>query len=115
MPQLVNLGTELVRINPAKNTIEVSHNGGRSWVVRYNGNSYGTFRDLLPYGSELLACTDKGLYVSTNQGRSFVIRCNNTSSYGDFLNLQDGGTELLANTSKGLYYSRNAGRGWVKR
>jgi len=114
MPQLINLGAEMLRINTARNTIEFSQNAGRSWTVRYNGNSYGTFRDLLPYGNELLACTSKGLYVSTNQGRSFVVRCNN-SSYGDFLNLQDAGTELLANTSKGLYYSRNAGRGWVKR
>jgi len=114
MPQLIKIGTELLRINPAKNTIEYSQNGGRSWTVRYNGSSYGTFRDLLPYGNELLACTSKGLYVSTNQGRSFVVRCNN-SSYGEFLNLQDAGTELLANTTKGLYYSRNAGRSWVKR
>jgi len=114
MPLLINLGTELLRINTAKNAVEFSQNGGRSWTVRYSGNSYGTFRDLLPYGNELLACTDRGIYVSTNQGRSFVVRCNNTS-YGDFLNLQDAGSELLANTTKGLYYSRNAGRSWVRR
>jgi len=114
MPLLINLGAELLRINTAKNAIEVSQNQGRSWIVRCNNASYGIFRDLLPYGSEVLACTSKGIYVSTNQGRSFVVRCNN-SSYGDFLNLQDSGSELLANTSKGLYYSRNAGRSWVKR
>ena len=115
MPQIVNLGRELVRINPAKNGIEYSQNRGRSWVMRCSNSSYGTFRDLLVYGRELLACTSKGLYVSTNEGRSFSPRCTNTSSYGDFLNLQDAGTELLANTSKGLYYSRNEGRSWVKR
>ena len=115
MPQIVNLRRELVRINPAKNSIEYSQNGGRSWVMRCSNCSYGTFRDLLVYGHELLACTSKGLYVSTNEGRSFVPRCTNTSSYGDFLNLQDAGTELLANTSKGLYYSRNEGRSWVRR
>ena len=114
MPQIVNLGKELVRINTQKNSIEYSQNGGRSWVMRFSNNSYGTFRDLLMYGRELLACTSKGLYVSTNDGRSFSPRCMN-NSYGDFLNLQDAGTELLANTSKGLYYSRNEGRSWVKR
>ena len=82
--------------------------------MRCSNGSYGTFRDLLVYGRELLACTSKGLYVSTNDGRSFSPRCMN-NSYGDFLNLQDAGTELLANTSKGLYYSRNEGRSWVKR
>ena len=114
MPQIVNLGKELVRINTQKNTIEYSQNGGRNWVMRFSNNSYGTFRDLLVYGRELLACTSKGLYVSTNDGRSFSPRCMN-NSYGDFLNLQDAGTELLANTSKGLYYSRNEGRSWVRR
>lgn len=115
MPQLINIEKELLRINTAKNTIEYSQNGGRSWVVRCNNTSYGTFIDLLQYGREILACTSKGLYASQNEGRSFSPRCNNTSSYGDFLSLQQNGSELLANTSKGLYYSRNEGRSWVKR
>lgn len=115
MPQLINLGREFIRINTAKNTIEYSQNGGRSWVTRCNSTSYGSFIDLLPFGHEILACTSKGLYASQNQGRSFMPRCTNTSSYGGFLNLQENGSELLANTSKGLYYSRNEGRSWVKR
>lgn len=116
MPQLINIGKELLRINTAKNTIEYSQNGGRSWVTRCsNSLSYGTFIDLLQHGREILSCTSKGLYVSQNDGRSFMPRCTNTSSYGDFLNLQENGSELLANTSKGLYYSRNDGGSWVRR
>ena len=114
MPQIVNLGRELVRINVQKNSVECSQNGGRSWVTRCSNASYGTFRDLLVYGNELLACTSKGVYVSTNEGRSFAPRCTN-NSYGEFLNLQESGSELLANTTKGLYYSRNGGRSWVRR
>ena len=114
MPQIVNLGRELLRINVQKNSVEYSQNGGRSWVTRCSNASYGTFRDLLIYGNELLACTSKGVYVSTNEGRSFAPRCTN-SSYGEFLNLQESGSELLANTTKGLYYSRNGGRSWVRR
>ena len=34
MPQIVNLGKELVRINTQKNTVEYSQNEGRSWVKR---------------------------------------------------------------------------------
>ena len=114
MPQIVNLGRELLRINVQKNSVECSQNGGRSWVTRCSNASYGIFRDLLVYGNELLACTSKGVYVSTNDGRSFAPRCTN-SSYGEFLNLQESGSELLANTTKGLYYSRNGGRSWVRR
>ncbi len=114
--QMINIGSELLRINPSKNTIEYSQNDGRSWVTRCsNGSSYGTFTSLLPLGREVLACTSKGLYVSQNDGRSFSPRCTNISSYGDFLSLQFNGKELLANTSKGLYYSRNEGRSWIKR
>jgi hypothetical protein len=115
MPQLINIGKELLRIYTAKNTIEYSQNGGRSWVTRCNSTSYGIFIDLLQLGNEILACTSKGLYASQNDGRSFAPRCTNTSSYGDFLSLMQNGNELLANTSKGLYYSRNEGRSWVKR
>ena len=40
MPQIVNLGRELVRINTQKNCVEYSQNGGRSWVMRCSNNSY---------------------------------------------------------------------------
>ena len=120
MPQIIKTGGglfssgELIRINPSNNTIEVSTNGGRSWSPRCTNASYGTFRDLLLVGREILAAASRGLYVSTNAARSFSPRCVNTS-YGDFLNLQDEGDTLLANTSKGLYYSTNGGRSWVRR
>ena len=120
MPQIIKTGGglfssgELIRINPSNNSIESSGNGGRSWIPRCTNTSYGTFRDLLLVGREILAVTSRGLYVSTNSARSFSPRCVNTS-YGDFLNLQDEGNTLLANTSKGLYYSTNGGRSWVRR
>lgn len=60
MPQLINLGDELLRINTAKSAIEYSQTGGRSWVTRCSSTSYGTFIDLLQVGREILACTSKG-------------------------------------------------------
>ena len=120
MPQIIKSGGgifskgELLRINPSNNTIEVSTNEGRSWSPRCTNTSYGTFRDLLLVGREILAATSRGLYVSTNSARSFSPRCTNTS-YGEFLNLQEDGNTLLANTSRGLYYSTNGGRSWVRR
>ena len=120
MPQMIKIGGglfskgELPRINPGKNTIEVSTNEGRSWSPRCTNASYGTLRDLLLVGRELFAATSRGLYVSTNAARSFSPRCVN-SSYGEFLNLQEDGNTMLANTTKGLYYSTNGGRGWVRR
>lgn len=120
MPQIIKSGGglfskgELLRINPSSNAIEVSTNEGRSWSPRCTNASYGSFRDLLLVGREILAATSRGLFVSTNSARSFSPRCTNTS-YGEFFNLQEEGNTLLANTTKGLYYSTNGGRGWVRR
>ncbi len=111
MPQIITYGNELIRINPANNHIEYSTSQGRSWSCRYSGSSCGKFVDLLAYGNELLAATDKGIYYSSSQGRSWSSRYTG-SSCGDFQVLQDGGKELLAMTSKGLYYSTSSGRSW---
>ncbi|MGI6223523.1 MAG: hypothetical protein ACOYJG_07930 [Prevotella sp.] len=115
MPQIINHGSETLRINPQTGNIDYSTNGSRSWGIRCNNSTYGKFIDLLSFGSEVLACTSRGLYASTNAARSFSPRCVNTSSYGDFLNLQADGNYLLANTTKGLYYSTNKGASWVRR
>ena len=114
MPQMIMLGSEMIRIHPAKNTIEYSTSQGRSWSTRYSSSSCGEFIDLLPYGNELLAVTSKGIYYSTSQGRSWSSRYT-SSSCGEFECLMDGGRELLAQTSKGLYYSTSSGRSWSKR
>ena len=114
MPQMIMLGSEMIRINPAKKTVEYSTSQGRSWSTRYSSSSCGEFIDLLPYGNELLAVTSKGVYYSTSQGRSWSSRYT-SSSCGEFQCLMDGGRELLAQTSKGLYYSTSQGRSWSKR
>ena len=114
MPQMIMLGSEMIRINPAKKTVEYSTSQGRSWSSRYTSSSCGEFIDLLPYENELLAVTSKGVYYSTSQGRSWSSRYT-SSTCGEFQCLMDGGRELLAQTSKGLYYSTSSGRSWSKR
>lgn len=115
MAQMIQVGKEMIRINPAKNSIEYSTNDGRSWHSRCTVTStYGTFMDLLLYGTEIFAITSKGVYYSSNEGRTWSSRY--TGSFcGEFQSLLDGGRELLAQTTKGLYYSTNDGRTWSKR
>ena len=115
MANLINLGSELLRICPTStNKIEASTNGGRSWMTRSNTSSYGAFYDLTCSGNEVIAVTSKGVYVSTNGGRSWMSRYIG-SSYGNFQSISANGSELLATTSKGLYVSKNGGRSWSKR
>ena len=113
MAQLINYGREMLSINTQKNTVEYSTNGC-SWNSRYTGSSAGIFYGLSQFGSELLACTSKGIYYSTNEGRSWNSRYTGSLA-GTFQQLSTDGRYLLATTSKGLYYSSNAGGGWNKR
>ena len=72
------------------------------------------FYDLTSYGSEVIAITSKGVYASTNGGRSWSPRYIGFIN-GDFQSISANGSELLATTSKGLYVSKNGGRSWSKR
>lgn len=76
MSIMINRGKELIRISPANAAkIEYSLNGGRSWTTRFSGSSnVGTFSDLTDNGKEILATTSKGLFVTTNDGRSWTFR-----------------------------------------
>lgn len=115
MAQMIQSGKEIIRINFQKNSIEYSSDGGRNWHLRYSGSSHaGTFADLILFGSEVIACTSKGLYYSKDAGRNWHLRYS-SSHTGSFLQLMADGSTLLATTSKGLYYSKDSGRNWHKR
>ena len=86
MAQMIIYGNELIRINTQKNSIEYSTNDGRSWHSRYTGNIAGTFLDLIEYGSEIIACTSKGIYNSTNKGLSWHPRYTGSAA-GSFIQL----------------------------
>jgi hypothetical protein len=114
MGQIVNFGSEMIRINSEKNRIEYSTNKGNSWHSRDSSPTAGKFYSLCVYGNELLACTSKGLYYSKNGGNSWHSRYTSIT-VGDFKEITVQGNELLAQTSKGLYYSKNGGSSWHRR
>ncbi|MEL3908353.1 MAG: hypothetical protein P1P64_04995 [Treponemataceae bacterium] len=75
MSRILNRGEELIRISPKDpKKIEYSIDGGSSWSFCYSGNSAGKFMDLIDNGKEILATTEKGLYYSINEGRSWSRR-----------------------------------------
>lgn len=73
MSTMISYGKELIRINPKDSKkIEVSTNDGRTWNSCYGGSSLqGNFQDLTDNGKEILASTEKGLFVSKNAGRTW--------------------------------------------
>lgn len=76
MPTMISRGKELIRINPKDpKCLEISTSGGRIWTPRYYGHgNIGEFYDIMDAGKELLATTSKGLYYSTNEGRTWIFR-----------------------------------------
>jgi hypothetical protein len=114
MAQMIIYGNELIRINTQKNTIEYSTNDGRSWHTRYTGTHAGNFIDLLDYGSEIIACTSKGIFNSTNGGGNWHSRYTGNLA-GSFIQIVTDGRDILATTTKGLYYSNNGGLSWHRR
>lgn len=74
MSTMLNREKELLRICPNDSRkIEYSINDGRSWSPRYSSlnSSQGEFEDLTDNGKEILATTDKGLFFSINECRSW--------------------------------------------
>lgn len=114
MAQMIQRGKEIIRINTQKNVIEYSTDGGRSWRSRYMGNTPGVFVDILNYGTDILACTSRGIYCSEDGGKNWRYRYIG-SSCGSFLQLASDGKNILATTSKGLYYSKDGGRNWRRK
>ena len=114
MPQIITIGSTLMRVNAQKNMLEVSVTGGRTWNPRFRSTSHGTLRDLLYYKGSVYMCCDRGVFVSSTEGKTFNPRYTG-SGCGQFLNLQDNGREIIATTSNGFYRSENEGKTWLKR
>ncbi len=77
MSHLIQHGRELIRISPRDaRKLEFSVNGGRVWLTRCISTIYGKFLDLNDSGNEILAQTEKGLYASRNDGRTWLRRGN---------------------------------------
>ena len=114
MAQIIQRGSELIRINTQKNTIESSKDGGRSWHNRFTSSLAGYFNDLFDNGTEILACTSKGVFSSKDEGHSWHSRCTN-SAFGEFRQLASDGQNLLATTSKGLFCSKDGGHSWHRK
>lgn len=110
---MVTMGSELIRYNPSKATIEVSKSRGFAWFMRYNCSSMGKVRALAKHDKEIILCSDKGIYVSNSNGMSWSLR---SGAYRNFIDMQDMGNELIATTSDGhTYASSSGGFSWFLR
>ena len=115
MPQLINVGTKLFRVNSAKNCLDISYTGGPLWVSRSKmGPRFGRLKDLLWYHDKLYALTETGIWYSRNEGADWGVR-GSGSIAKSLVALQDGGKDLLGlHQNGGLYRSYNEGADWVR-
>ena len=113
MPQMIDSGKEMLRINPQTNVIEYSRDS-RNWVRRCSSKAYGTFKDLCLFGPYVYAVTSKGICFSRDNGTNWTSKCV-SRAYGEFQTLMAQGTELYAQTTKGLYMSKDNGTNWIRK
>lgn len=119
MPQIIQKGNELIRINPTKRSeLDYSTDNGRNWNRRYATNvTLGEFVDLLDLGNEVLAIVKGGkeIHYSPDGFRNLNRRYGTNANVGIFQNFNLNGTEILATTDKGLFYSKDNARNWNRR
>jgi hypothetical protein len=115
MPGIVTFGGKLIRINFESNKIELSKDRGRTWINRFGGSFYGRLVELVAFGDEIFALTDKRVFSSSNEGLTWRQRCINSIAKS-LTSLQDGGGELIGMTRDGhVYASRDKGTSWARR
>ena len=115
MPTIVSLAGKLIRINFDSNRIELSKDRGRTWISRSSSSFYGKFIELVAFGDEIFALTERGVFSSSNDGLAWRQRSINSIAKS-LTSLQDGGGELIGMTRDGhIYASRDKGTSWVRR
>jgi len=115
MPSIVSLAGKLIRINFDSNRIELSKDRGRTWISRFSGTFCGKFVELVAFGDEIFALTDKGVFSSSDEGLTWRQRCI-SSIAKSLTSLQDGGGELIGMTRDGhIYASKDKGASWARR
>ena len=116
---IVESSGNLVAGGSAKGVV-VSGDGGASWTKSNFGlPPGGSIRDLLPYGSSIIAATGgDGVYQTTNNGDSWV---NISEDPGNVLRdeiilaLEEKGGVLFAGTAfSGLFRSSDGGLSWIE-
>lgn len=90
--------------------VAVSINGGRTWQRRAAGLPKNVLNVAIGRTGRLWAATDRGTYVSTDGGLTWLKR---SPHHAFTTSVLDGGSFILAGTTGGLYRSTDAGRHWT--
>ncbi len=89
-----------------------SDDNGNSWQVE--NTPAVTFNDLFFLPSKILAATDKGIFVSYNNGLSWISHNTGvTDSTNGTRDISQIGTRLILASTSRIYYSDNNGDSWT--
>lgn len=74
MARMIQLGSYLYRISPNDpHKIEMSNNGGFSWMVRWHGRpTVGAFMDIETDGKNIIGYTNLGVFIDSGTCTNFL-------------------------------------------
>jgi photosystem II stability/assembly factor-like uncharacterized protein len=90
--------------------VAVSTDGGRTWKRQSDGLRKKVLDVSIGRKGRMWAATDRGSYLSTDSGHSWIRR---SPHHAFATSVLDGGSFILVGTSGGLYRSTDAGHHWT--
>jgi len=119
---LTTSGENLLAGNFAQGSVFVSGSKAKTWstdtlseIISPLGNNYNIPSSFVNVGSELIAGTSNGIYLSSDHGLSWSQAINGLPSYPYVNCLAQGGGTVFAglNSDQGIYISGDNGQTWA--
>ncbi|MFH1051625.1 MAG: T9SS type A sorting domain-containing protein [bacterium] len=96
--------------------LHYSSDFGETWVTRNNGLLYSCSEvwNLVKSGQYIFACTDAGLYKTSNYGEDWLKNSNTSNLIVKSMTIVDSNI-FLGTTNDGIYFSSDNGETWIEK
>lgn len=95
--------------------IYMSEDVGLNWISKSNGiPNYAKILNLKNIDNKISACTDVGLFQSSDYGETWQIE-NTFKAFSSVTSILQDGNDLFVGTNKGIFHSSDLGINWTEK